>query len=288
MTDITFCRTRHVYDSYTDFWRLVELSGFPTIYVDEIKIDEPGVYITSPMNGDYEAHLKNELNRQVEYSLPRMAHLILWNLERPSHASDGYWGSMGQYNQRNEELLYARLLNEIWVSDTQMAHDSGHTCRYVTLGSDYGLGEPGEEKQYDLVHMSAIYGRRVTIYNDFSNIGANSWGDERHQVLQRSKFALNIHQDNYSFQEPLRKALFAAYGLPIISETCYDQFPFQSGDTAMFFGYNEIVNKAKEMIHDDYDKWVGMGEKARKMLCENYQFGRMVRRAVKESIGEWR
>ncbi len=38
MAEITFVKTRHVYDSYTDFWRLVELSGFPTIYYDELDL----------------------------------------------------------------------------------------------------------------------------------------------------------------------------------------------------------------------------------------------------------
>ena len=35
---IIFTRTRHTYDSYSDFWKLVELSGFNICFVDEIDI----------------------------------------------------------------------------------------------------------------------------------------------------------------------------------------------------------------------------------------------------------
>ena len=86
MAEITFVKTRHVYDSYTDFWRLVELSGFPTIYYDEMDLRQSGVFIISPTNGSVEQHLENHVN-----DFPRNAHLILWNLERPS----GSAGSIG-------------------------------------------------------------------------------------------------------------------------------------------------------------------------------------------------
>jgi len=75
---IVFIRTRHVYDSYQDLFRLVELSGFPIIYADEFDYSEYGVFITAPWNGDWEQHLANHIHKE------RKSHLILWNLERPS------------------------------------------------------------------------------------------------------------------------------------------------------------------------------------------------------------
>jgi len=99
---ITFVRTRHVYDSYIDFIRLAELSDFPLIYSDEVDISKEGVYIFITMNGDVEAHLQNEVNSgKIRY-----AHLILWNLERPS----GSAGSVGNYTKRHRELIYNLLL----------------------------------------------------------------------------------------------------------------------------------------------------------------------------------
>ena len=57
--------------------------------------------------------------------------------------------------------------------------------------------------------MSYEVPRRQTIYKYFMNVGKNGWGEERHRVLQQSKFAVNVHQDQFPFCEPLRLALFA-------------------------------------------------------------------------------
>jgi hypothetical protein len=96
-----------------------------------------------------------------------------------------------------------------------------------------------------------------------------------------------VHQDIHPFQEPLRFALFAAYGLPIISEIIYDAFPW--GDDIMVFApYEGLVGKIKQVINDDYGRWAEKGLKARYRMTGEYQFGRMVRNAVEESVGDWR
>ena len=77
MTEIFFVKTRHVYDSYRDFFALVSLSDFPVIFVDELDISKDGFYILTPMNGEWRPHINNQANK------PRYAHLVLWNLERP-------------------------------------------------------------------------------------------------------------------------------------------------------------------------------------------------------------
>lgn len=52
MSNIIFAKTRHVYQSYDDFWRLVALSGFETCYVDEIDHNRDATYIFTPTNGE--------------------------------------------------------------------------------------------------------------------------------------------------------------------------------------------------------------------------------------------
>ncbi|MHA2055357.1 MAG: hypothetical protein ACW99F_17395 [Candidatus Hodarchaeales archaeon] len=296
MAEIIFCKPVYHYDSYTDFWRLVELSGFPIISVSELDITKEGIYITAPMNGDYKEHfvgdLKHfeetgeitggELKRQKDSGLPRMAHMIIWNLERPSGSK-----TLATYNNDCFEWFTNRFADEIWVSDVQLADEA--CLRYVTLGSDYGLGETSEEKGYDLTHMSVEIPRRVQIYKHFGKpqIGQNSWGDERHEVLKKSKFALNVHQDNHPYCEPLRIALFAAYGLPIISETLANTFPYN--DEVVTFAYHDIVEGLKVALNDDYDQWKERGLKLRDRLCKDLQFGNVVRQAVQESTGiGWR
>jgi hypothetical protein len=130
-TPIIFCCTRYVYDSYQDFWALVSLSGFNQIYVDELDVSKPGVFIVAPCNGELRPHIDNQASK------PRNAHLILWNIERPS----GSAGSVGQYADANHELIEKRYVDEVWVSDRRLAEETW--LRFVVLGSHPGLGEPG-------------------------------------------------------------------------------------------------------------------------------------------------
>ncbi|MHC4618404.1 MAG: hypothetical protein ACYTEQ_11705 [Planctomycetota bacterium] len=292
MTEITFVKTRHHYDSYIDFWRLVELSGFPTIYTDEVDVSKPGVFIVSPMNGEWRPHIGAQKDK------PRNAHLILWNLERPSGA-----GSVGQYAEDcralldgykrgdNDNWVFAdegRYLDEIWVSDRRLAQETNHATRFVILGSDEGLGQSPEEKIYDFCHISYENNRRQTIFKNFprETIGPNCWPPERDKVLQQSKFGLALHQDNFPFQEPLRMAIFAAYKLPVICEGLYDAFPW-SPEFCVLTGYNQMVQTIKAAIVADYAPYQAMANRAWQLMCKKHRFRDMVIQAVEQSVGVW-
>ena len=272
MPDIVFVRTRVVYDSYLDFWHLVELSGFSTIYVDEVDISEHVIYITTPLNGEWRPHIDNQSGKV------RRCHTVHWNLERPSGS-----GGVGFYAISCEELISKRYFDEVWVSDKRLA-DETHT-RFVVLGSDDGLGEPGNDKRYDFCHMSYIVPRRQAVYDKHPKelVGPNCWPPERDDVLKKSKFALNIHQDIYPFQEPLRFALFAAYGLPILTETIYDSYPF-SDEFMVYNTYIGIMGRFKQMLANGYDRWRDMGLRARDRMCGEFRFVDVVKQAVHESI----
>ena len=277
MTDrIVFVKTGHHYDSYIDFFKLAELSGFEIIALSDVDVSEDCVYIVSPHNGEWNPHISNQNNK------PRLAHLILWCLERPNSK-----GTVGQYAIANRDLMYQRMVDEIWVSDRQLAKET--SLRYVELGSHLGLGEPSDEKHYDFCHMSYINPRRETVLKwfDKKQIGPNCWPPERHEILQQSKFAFNIHQDDWPFQEPLRFALFAAYGLPIISETIADSWPL-SEEYLIYSGYEGLPGKMVQVLNEgNYEKYKRRGLKLRQRLCEKFEFGKMVRKAVNETVS-WR
>src|SRR3989304_7084716 len=124
------------------------------------------------------------------------------------------------------------------------------------------MGEPGQEKRYSFCHISYEVPRRTNIYKHFSKIGPNCWGEKRHKVLQSSKFALNIHQDRCPFQEPLRLALFASYGLPILTETILDSYPW-SPEYCIYSEYDDIVRKLNELLVSDYEPYRQIGLRAR-------------------------
>ncbi len=274
---ITFVKTRHYYESYMDFWRLVELSKFPTIYVDELDVSQDGVYIVCPMNGEWRPHIDNQSDKL------RNAHLILWCLERPA----GSAGSVGQYAADNRELQAQRHIDDIWHSDQRLATETGQT--FIVLGSDERLAVSGDnEKKYNFCHMSYETDRRKRIYNAFpqETIGPNCWPPERDDILRKSRFALNVHQDDHPYQEPLRFALFAAYALPILSESIKESFPW--GDQFMITaGYDHLIGRMSELLGDTYSKWQTMGLKAKERMCHEFNFKQMVEDKVSESVG-WR
>jgi hypothetical protein len=281
--DIVFAKTRYVdpntgrpYDSYTDFWKLVELSGFETCYVDEVDIRKNNFYITCPHNGEWNPHIANQTGR------PRNAYLVLWCLERPS-GSNG----MPIYARSNRSLIYDRYVDNVWISDRAMADEA--MLQFVPLGSDYGLGEPGAKdgRKYHFAHMSYITDRRKRVYSHFPewSIAPNAWpwdNPSRDAYLKESLFALNIHQDRYPFQEPLRLALFAAYGLPVLTEEIKDAYPW-SDDICVFHPYDGIQGRLRAMLGNDYTRWYDAGMKTRDAMCKEYNFRKMVLRAVKEA-----
>lgn len=298
MTEIIFCQTDHNYESYRDFWTLVSLSGFPIIKVSELDISKPGVYITTPMNRDWRNHINSEHKQYKAVN----AHLILWNLERPSGSAHsvpqysqqchylqaGLWENGKPVNDEGDKA-WGRFIDDIWVSDRRLAQEIHQN--FVILGSDEGLGKPGADKKYSFCHMSYEVNRRKGIYDQFNNgnisVAPNAWPPERDEILRHTKFAVNVHQDNHPFQEPLRFALFAAYGLPIITETIHDSYPW-SDEFMIYSDYDGLPGKIREVLNDDYERWRAMGLKARIRMTQEFQFGKMVRQAVEESGLTWR
>lgn len=277
--EVYFVRTRHVYESYTDMVKLIQLSDFPLVYTDEVDISNPYVYILITMNGEWEPHIRN----QMEAKKRRQAHLIQWNIERPA----GSAGSVHYYAERQWQLMHDRFFDECWVSDSQLADETG--LRFVVLGSDEGLGEPGEHKEYDFCHMSAIVPRRSGIYTRFpeSRIGPNCWPPERDEVLKKSRFALNVHQDIYSYQEPLRFALFSAYGLPIVSESLVNSYPY-SDEYMVTAAYPNLVGRMRQVLENDYSIYRDMGLRARDRMTKTFRFRDMILKAVSEFVERWR
>jgi len=213
---VVFARTRHTYDSYTDFWRLVELAGYELVYVDEIDFQRHAAYIFTPWNGEVDPKLKS----QGEF---RRCTLIWWFLER----LDG--------TPMLEDGTFERarsLVDEVWVSDRWTA--SRHPAfKYVCIASDPKLGNDPLPSIYDFTHQSYVWGRREPIINQLIREGLregpNAWGAERDAVLRQSRVMLNVQQYELPVYAPLRFALAAAYAMPIVSETMQDPYPLVDG-----------------------------------------------------------
>jgi hypothetical protein len=259
---IYFARTRHEYPSYSDLWRLVELSDFPLIYVDEIDISRTAVYIFTPMNGEV-FELLDRIRDQ-----PRRAKLIWWFLERLD--------STPMLEDGSFERLRPQV-DEVWVSDRwEAAQHPGF--RYVCLASHPGLGNDPLPSHYDFTHQSYVHGRRIAIMNELAKKslreGPCAWGAERDQVLRTSKLMLHVHQYHLALYTPLRFALAAAYAMPLISERLFDPFPLEG--VIEQAGYGEIVDRVVSVARDPGDR----GTRLYQALCLDRTFREEVEQAL--------
>jgi hypothetical protein len=175
--------------------------------------------------------MNGEFTPYMEQNKGRVSEVLLWNLERPG--DDGVQG----YVNGNQLYIGAGYLDGVIVSDKQLANDA--EFKFVPLGSHYGLGEPGRLERrlggFDLIHLCCYSLHRSFLFKTPEEprsdilgltVATNGWGDERHARLMRSRFMLNIHQDEFPYIEPLRFSLAAAYGLPILSEHCAEIYPY--------------------------------------------------------------
>jgi hypothetical protein len=259
MGNVLFARPRYVYDSYSDLYRLIELSGYPLIYFDEIDADSDNTYILTVANGENmggwpDAH----------------ARLILWDLEWHVDGAPAIPG-----------------LSEVWASDAWYA--AHINARYVLMGSHDGLAlEPITRPQtmdYDGAMLAYLTHRRGHMHNELKRIGLrlapNSWGTERHTALSHTRAMLHVHQhDAIHTVAPLRFALAAAYQLPVISEQVADRGGIKhsamlTSDYANYANFAHmwlIRNEAR--ILEDY------GRSLHGLLCRDQTFRASVEAAL--------
>lgn len=236
--------------SYTDFWRLVELSDFETCEIGEIDFDSEDAYIFAPNNGNIEAALKGREHK---------CRLIHWELERPG-----------------DELK--PWFDEIWVSDkTQFNLIQSLNKRYLILGGHPLLGpKPEAPKLWDFCPMAYLYGAREAKVNNIAMMGfkiAPSTFDpaERNIALSKSSYGLMLHQSDYPILEPLRAVLFACSRMPIVCEYVADSYPYK------FIPYEDDLKTLSAMSRSFV---LDMMEDNYAMVAETHTF----RRCVDETV----
>lgn len=276
---IVFARTRYEYRSYSDLWRLVELSEFPICRVDEIDLAQDTLYVTAPVNGELRPHIAHR--RSILKGAPR-ARIVWWNLERPD---SGRWTlaniGIGASNDVEEILNW---VDAVWASDRWFASLDGRML-YVPLGSHRGLAgtvPPRGAFEWDLAHLSYITSRREMIYRALEpavRLAPNAWPPERERVLSRSRAMLNIHQTPAPIAEPLRFAIAAAHAIPLLTETLADPWPLVPGEHCLMASHGAIAKRVVEWLQGGSLEALG-GNLAR-LLCDERPFRRGVEEAAK-------
>lgn len=246
------------YAPYCDLIKLAQLNGYELN--NEIK-DDGAVYICAPIDGSIET--------QVVALPPRGARrskVIYWMLERPPLDPAKWVHDIDQWD-------------EIWYHDVVFEAVQFPRARLVRVGSDARLNPHSfdEKKIYTFAHMSAPLGRRWHTLRHLPGATAPiCWGEERDKVLAMSKYMINIHQDTFFYQEPLRFALAAAFKLPLLTEELHPGN--LNADCATQAALQDLLDMAR--IWFDFNTPVNSGDALHEFLCHTHSFYRNVKEGL--------
>src|SRR3990172_13115601 len=104
---IIFARPRFYYQSYTDFWALVEMSNFEWCFIDQINLKSSDTYIITMVDPKRDKWHLSWWQKRC-----KQARLIFWDLERPQPRCG---------KEADMRFLAKQNFDEIWHSDVQMA-----------------------------------------------------------------------------------------------------------------------------------------------------------------------
>lgn len=265
MSQVYFARPRTPYDSYSDLYRLIELSGYPLIHFDEVDPESDNIYILTLLNG--------ENNHGWEGS-PR-ASIVLWDNEWRLKESDYAWSE--------SDLTIPPGVSRVWASDRWYA--SRINAEYVPLGSHPRLvGETAADGQgWDVAPLSYRSGRRSFLIDRMFerglSIAPNAWGEERDALLKECKTVLHIHQhDKVPTVAPLRYAIAAAWHKPLISEDVYDRGIFE--DSVLYATYDTLTDYTALMVRRYPELLRDKADELHDMLCVSNSFRSYIESAL--------
>jgi len=242
--------------SYGILHELVGLSGFRTLSVDSAR-EESACYIGT-------------LHSCVTLSGSK-GKIVKWFLERPAITGD--CATLFRTMRMNG-------VDEVWVSDRSLYNKNKESCRFVPVGSHEKLAAVSVLKKYDIAHMSFLNNRRSVIHSMSCSKAPCFYDIERRsEALSISKFLLNIHQFDDQCSEPLRFALAAAAGIPIISEICADPYPYETPGILQV-PYSDIVGVVDRLVREDYSKYRDVGMEQRDRILRDFNFKDNVLKAV--------
>lgn len=282
MIPVVFAKTSYVYQSYVDFWKLVELAGFETCFVKDIDLDRDAIYVTTPINGEIRPHT---VFRRSILKKPQQAKIVWWLLERPDSGDYELGKIVGNecVTKTTDEIL--EYVDHVWVSDRYYTALDPRTT-YVPLGSDSGLaGGPPGPVSYDVCTLTYNNHRREQIYAPLKQqvrmAPFSAWEGPRDQILRSSRCMVYVHQTPMPIGAPLRMALAAAYRLPVISEQLADPYPHRDGYDIAMAPYEQLVPKTLGALQGNLAE---LGLNLHRKLCVEMPFKQCVLEGVERTL----
>lgn len=119
------------------------------------------------------------------------------------------------------------------------------------------------DKEYDLCtccswneRIAKIYTPLSHVYKGFSIGNPTKWGEERDDILFRSKVLINLHhrEKDYNILQELRITRCILNRIIVISEHALDDNLYPLNDLIIFCDYDKIVDKAIDVLNN-YNKY---------------------------------
>lgn len=275
-TTPVFIRSNTTYESYTDFWSLVELSGFPIVPSQAADLLSGETYIWPTMDWETIERLSKEPCGK------RGARVIWWYLERPDAHRRGMTPE-ALFETTISEVL-GTWVDEVWVSERSINRLDSRT-RHVVLGGHPGLrhSKPALPNRYDVAHLGQISPRRAWILTELKRLGLSVspsvWGPDRDEILESSTSLINIDRvEGMHLSAPLRFVLAAAHRIPILTEKIEDPHPLVAGEGFLESPYASLPAFIAECLRGKDLR--PFGENAYRMLCIEHTFEKGVRGAL--------
>lgn len=270
MSQVYFVKTRtmlqpNTYTAYQDYFKLAELSGYATCYINEVDPDSDNTYIITPLNGEWNHGWAGDVKAQI----------ILHDLEWRIGESDYAWAE--------NLLVIPPGVKRVWASDKWYAERIG--AQYVPLGSHAGLAgdTPPDGQGWDVAPLSYRSGRRSHMVDRLIErhltIAPNAWDAERDALLKECKTVIHIHQhDKVPTIAPLRFAIAATWRKPLISEDVHDRGIF--ADHVLYTDYAVMADYTANMVKRYPELLQAQADNLHDLLCVSNSFKSFVDKAL--------
>lgn len=265
MSEVYFVRPHHQYDSYSDLWKLIELSGYPMIFYEEIDTASDNCYILTVLNG--------EINENGWGDNPHCEIVALdleWRLKESSYA----WPE--------SDLTVPKGVKRVWAADKWYAEKIG--AQYVPLGSHPGLASRVTTSEtWDVASLAYRTGRRNEAFGQMERrgltIAPNAWGEERSAILNVSAVVCHVHQhDKVPTVAPLRYAIAAAWHKPLISEAVWEPGIF--GDAVLYAEFDYLAPYTETMVRRYQSLLQHKADELHDLLCQQNSFRSFIEAAL--------
>lgn len=251
MQKCVFARTFETHQSYYDYWKLVELSGFQTCAPDSIDLGHPITFIFTGTRTEFRKRQERLGNLKGK---ARKAKLVYYQIERPDSGTGETEHALGMLQQSHMDY-YLKEFDEVWMPYGHLPK-LDHRIRYVPMGSHQGLREAPleDEKAWDLAILADMRppqrARLVAAINKRWKAAWTANGADRNGVLASSVAQFTVHQTPAPLPEPQRLAFCAAYELPYLSDTVVDQDPLVDGRDFLSAPLDGIIASLEVWMRD--------------------------------------